>query len=120
MEEFDLPDIEEPVEPTEEQEQHERELLQFSMQLQEVDDERRWKGIELAACAAAETIKEGPYTGFRIATEDHSPDQARVNKCVKERLVYVTQRDAWVERIVGPIGSRKKSRKDRERLEAEG
>jgi len=118
MEEFDLPDIE-PVVQTDEEEQKERKLLRLDMQRQEVDDERRWKGIELAPSAKAETIKEGPYAGFRIATEDHSPDQARVRKCSEERKRYVKLRDRWVERVVGPIHSKKKSRKDRERLEAE-
>ena len=97
MEEFDLPDIE-AVEPTDEQNQREREQLRLDMQRQEEDDERRWEGIE--------------FTG-------RSPDSARAKKCSEERGEYVKQRDLWVERVVGPIHSKKKSRKDRERLEME-
>lgn len=97
MEEFDVPDIES-VEPTDEQEQREREQLRLDLQRQEEDDERRWEGIA--------------FTGA-------SPDPARAMKCLEERKEYVTQRDKWVERVVGPIRSKKKSKADRERLEAE-
>ncbi len=97
MEEFDLPDI--IVEPTDEEEKQEREQLRLDMQRQEADDERRWEGIV--------------FTG-------ESPDSARAKKCLEERIEYVGQRDNWVERVVGPIHSKKKSKADRERLEAEG
>ncbi len=90
-----------------------------SMERQEADDERRWEGIALAPPAKVETIEEGVYAKFKVAVEDHSPDPARVKKCAEERLEYVKQRDIWVERVVGPIHSKKKSRKDKERLEAE-
>ncbi len=96
MEEFVLPDI--VVEPTDEQEQQEREQLRLDMQRQEADDERRWEGIE--------------FTG-------ESPDSARSKKCADERREYVTQRDKWIQWVVGPIHSKKKSRKDRERIEAD-
>lgn len=98
MEHFDLPDIEQ-AEPTDEDEQREREQSKLDMQRQEADDERRWEGIE--------------FTG-------RSPDSARAKKCAEERKEYVTQRNGWVERVVGPIHSKKKSKADRERLEAEG
>ncbi len=96
MEDFVLPDIE-VVEPTDEEEQSERDQLKQDMERQETDDERRWEGIE--------------FTG-------RSPDSARAKKCSEEREEYVKQRDLWVERVVGPIHSKKKSKADRERLEA--
>lgn len=91
MEHFDLPDIE-TVEPTDEQEQRERKLLRLDMQRQEEDDERRWKNTHLS----------------------------RARKCAEERTEYISQRDKWVKWVVGPIHSKKKSKADRERLEAEG
>jgi len=118
MEEFDLPDIE-TVELTDEEEQHERELLRLDMQRQEVDDERRWGGIQFAPPYEEETIKEGPYAGFKMVTFCHKPEFVRAKKCSEERKEYVKQRDKWVEWVVGPIRSKKKSRADRERLEIE-
>ena len=119
MEEFDLPDIE-AVEPTDEQEKRERDQLRLDMQRQEADDERRWEGIELLPPAKTETIKEGPYAGFNVSVEDLLYDMARAKKCLEERKKYVKQRDRWVEKVVGPIRSKKKSKADRRRLEAEG
>ena len=102
----------------EEDEREEREAMIRDMERQEADDERRWEGIELAPPAKAETIKEGPYAGFKMAVEDHSPDPARAKKCADERKEYVKERDPWIERIVGPIHSKKKSKAKRERLDA--
>lgn len=55
---------------------------------------QRWEGIDLAPDPAMITIAEGPYKGFKMATDDdRKPDPARAEKCYQELKSYQGERE---------------------------
>ena len=99
----------------------EKEALVESFRRGAEKDARRWAAYEklhgpfLEPAALEHFPEEHPYARF-ARTVNVTPCPKRRQKCLKEAETWRQSRDKWITRVVGPIISRRKRRRN---LEAE-
>lgn len=74
---------------------HAGKCIACNMREQEEDDKKRWEGIELPPQPEIETIKDGPYKGFKMAKTVSKPNPEVAEKLRREAEEFEAQQAAW-------------------------